>query len=130
MKDIENRGDIETLVNIFYDAVKQDAVIGHIFNDIIGNDWSHHLPIMYSFWEMVLLSNPGYNGNPVKKHVEIDKKIPLLPEHFHQWILLWTITVDSLFAGPVADDAKKRASLMLDLIQFKINAARQGNSLF
>ena len=74
-KDIENIADIEILVNSFYDKVKQDDKIGFIFNQIIGSDWSHHLPRMYHFWNMVLFSQPGYGGNPTRVHVDLDKKI-------------------------------------------------------
>jgi hemoglobin len=69
--------------------VRKDDKIGFIFNDIIGEDWSHHLPVMYQFWDMVLFSTPGYAGNPTKKHVDIDKRIPLNKEHFDRWLELW-----------------------------------------
>ena len=120
-RDIENKADIEILINSFYDKVKQDGRIGFIFNDIIGSDWSHHLPVMYDFWNMVLFSKPGYAGNPTRKHVELDKRIPLKKEHFDQWLVLWNETVDKLYAGEHADLAKNRASLMANLISMKIN---------
>jgi hemoglobin len=128
-KDIANRHDIELLVNSFYDSVRKDELIGFIFNTIIGNDWSHHLPIMYRFWESVLLSKPGYEGNPVKKHIDIDKQIELQKEHFERWLALWNKTVDSLFSGEVAELAKNRASLMANLINIKVEMARDGKSL-
>lgn len=126
MNDIINRQDIERLINIFYDKVKADDTIGYIFHNIIGNDWSHHLPIMYQFWETVLFNKPGYTGNPVKKHIEIDKTLPLQPEHFTRWLTLWNETINELFAGPAADEAKKRASLMMQLISMKIDMSREG----
>lgn len=129
IRDITNRQDIERLVNSFYEDVRKDGLIGHIFNTIIGSDWSHHLPIMYRFWESVLLSKPGYEGNPVKKHIDLDKQISLQKEHFERWLTLWTKTVDSLFSGEIADLAKNRASLMANLINIKVDIARGGKSL-
>jgi len=128
-KDIRDRPDLELLVNTFYGKVRQDEVIGYIFRSIIGDDWSHHLPVMYQFWETILLNKPGYSGNPVKKHIEVDKKEPLKKEHYDRWLLLWHQTVDELFEGPNAEDIKNRAFLMMNLISMKVEWARLGNSI-
>jgi len=117
------------LVNTFYDKVRLDETIGHIFKNIIGDDWSHHLPIMYRFWGSVLLNTPGYTGNVIKKHVDIDKRITLQKEHYDRWLALWTETVDDLFVGENAEQAKNRASLMIHLIGMKVEMARLGKSL-
>lgn len=124
--DIGTEADIQQLVDSFYGRVRADDVLGHIFQTIIGNDWSHHLPIMYNFWGMVLLQKGDYTGNPVQKHIAIDKQIPLQPAHYERWLELWKETVNELFAGPVADEAIKRATLMLSLISNKVQWARDG----
>jgi len=129
LQDILNRQDIELLVNTFYNKVKVDETIGYIFNEIISDDWSHHLPVMYSFWETVLFGKAGYTGNPVRKHVEIDKKMPLSQKHYDRWLLLWTQTVDTLFAGSIADEAKKKATTMLQLISMKVAMSRDNTSI-
>ncbi len=126
MNDIQGRADIELLINSFYDKVKKDDKIGFIFNEIIGDDWSHHLPIMYAFWDMVLFTTPGYAGNPTRKHVDLSRKIPLHKEHFDRWLELWNETVDALFAGEKADEAKNRAMLMANLINMKTDMAADG----
>ena len=125
-KDLENKADIEILVNSFYDKVKQDDKIGFIFHEIIGPDWSHHLPVMYNFWNMVLFSQPGYGGNPTGVHVALDKKIQLQKEHFDRWLLLWNETIDSLYCGIHADEAKNRGMLMANLISIKVEMGREG----
>ncbi len=129
MDDIQTKGDLELLVNTFYDRVKQDDTIGYIFHEIIGEDWSHHLPIMYAFWETVIFQKAGYTGNPVKKHIDIDKRIPLNEAHYTRWVELWTKTVDELFEGPNADEIKNRAALMMNLISIKVQMARQGKTI-
>lgn len=126
MKDIENIEDIQLLVNTFYEKVKVDKVIGYIFIKTIGDDWSHHLPIMYNFWNMVLFNTSGYMGNPVKKHVDLDKKTTLNKEHFDHWLVLWKETVDRLFAGEIAEIAKNKASIMANLMNMKIEMSRLG----
>lgn len=130
MTDILSKDDLVLLVNTFYDRVRRDEVIGHIFNTIIGDDWSVHLPIMYTFWNTVLFGAEGYKGQAVGKHVEIDRKIQLQPAHYERWISLWRNTVDHLFEGPNATKIKDKAQTMLQLIQFKVEASRTGKSLF
>jgi hemoglobin len=127
MKDITTTADVELLINTFYDKVKKDDTIGYIFNEVIGRDWSHHLPVMYKFWNMVLLTIPGYEGYPTRKHVEVNKQTPLKKEHFDRWLLLWDNTIDHLFKGEIADQAKTKAQLMAILIHIKIEeSANEG----
>ncbi len=128
-KDISNRKDIEQLVNSFYDDVKKDETIGWIFQEIIGEDWSQHLPIMYQFWETVLFGVASYRGNPVQKHVQLDKKTPLQNEHYQRWLSLWMNKIDELFEGTIANKAKDKAGTMLQLIKMKVEASRSGTSI-
>jgi hemoglobin len=116
-KDIENRSDIELLVNEFYTLVQADELIGNIFNDIIKDQWPRHLSKMYSFWETVLLGNHTYSGAPFMPHA----KLPLEQKHFDRWLLLFGNTIDTFFEGPVADDAKARASKMAVMFLSKID---------
>lgn len=126
MNDIANRQDIEQLIDAFYSKVRQDDMIGFIFNTIIGDDWSHHLPVMYNFWDMVLFSKPGYAGSPVRVHTDIDKKIRFEKAHFDRWLQLWNETIDSMYTGEYADMAKNKASLMANLIHMKVEMSREG----
>lgn len=128
--DITTPGDIQRLVDTFYGRVRQDELIGPVFNAVVGDHWDTHLPKMYAFWGMSLFGEGGYRGNAVQQHVEIDRRFPLEAPHFDRWIALWQDTVDGLFEGQVAADAKKKAGLMLQLIRIKVTAARTGKSLF
>lgn len=129
MNDITTPQDVQLLVNSFYDRVRQDNIIGHIFQEIIGNDWSHHLPIMYRFWETVLLDAASYSGNAVQKHIAVDKRMPLQQMHYDRWLLLWQQTIDSLFNGDVAETAKKRATTMMHLIAMKVQWSHEGKTV-
>jgi hemoglobin len=46
---------IETLVHAFYARVRQDAVLGPIFDGAIGDGWDAHLAKLCDFWSSVLL---------------------------------------------------------------------------
>ncbi len=119
-KEITHREDIVLLVNSFYDMVKVEAVIGHIFNDVANVNWDHHLPVMYDFWESVLLDGRSYSGNPMMQHITLNKRYRLSEEHFEVWLRLFNQTVDELFTGSKADEAKARAGQIAQLMQHKI----------
>jgi hemoglobin len=129
MKDIETATDIEHLVNSFYADVRRDDTLGPVFNSIIGEDWSHHLPLLYGFWSMVLLGTSGYTGQVIAKHIAVHQKMPLSEAHFSRWLQLWDKTLDRSFSGPRADEARKRARLMMDLIRLKLDAYKPGSTL-
>ncbi len=110
--DIESMKDIQLLINSFYHTVKEDDVIGYIFNDIADVNWEHHLPKMYAFWEFLLLGGDQYQGNPLEPHKKLSEKVSLTKEHFDRWVLLFQKNVDELFQGRVAEEAKHKAALI------------------
>ena len=115
-KDIENLQDIEQLVNMFYSRVRLNDLIGPIFNDKIQDRWEAHLKQMYTFWQTVLLEEHTYNGRPFPPHA----RLPISQEHFDIWLELFTNTLDELFEGPIADEAKWRAAQMAKMFLNKI----------
>ncbi|MFA0964445.1 group III truncated hemoglobin [Roseivirga sp. BDSF3-8] len=123
MHDIENRQDIEKLVDAFYKRAIPDQVIGKFFTEVVRLDWEVHIPVLCDFWETVLLGNQTYKGNPMVKHILLSEKEPLLPLHFDRWLELWTHTVHSLFTGKTADEAITRANQIAALMKFKVRQA-------
>lgn len=122
-KDIENRKDIEMLVDAFYTKVIKDETIGYIFNEVVKLDWEKHIPIMYDFWETTLFHKAIYKGNPMKIHVDLNVKEQLKKVHFDQWLTLFNETVDELFDGEKAILAKTRALSIATIMQIKIHQA-------
>jgi hemoglobin len=125
-REITRREDIVLLVNSFYDMVKVDTTIGHIFSDVANVNWEHHLPVMVDFWESVLLDGRSYSGNPMIKHIALNKQYRLNEEHFEEWLRLFNRTVDGLFTGSKADEAKARAVQIAQLMQHKIKISEGG----
>ncbi|MBL0024632.1 MAG: group III truncated hemoglobin [Saprospiraceae bacterium] len=119
-KDIESKEDIVLLVNTFYDSVKENKTIGYIFSDVAKINWETHLPKMYSFWASVLLAEQSYTANPMIKHIALSKITPMTETEFNEWLLLFTKTVDDLFAGQIASDAKFKAGNIARLMLHKI----------
>ena len=118
--DITTLEDIKLLVDTFYSKVQKDEFIGPIFNEKIGDRWPEHLEKMYRFWQTILLEVHSYSGSPFPPH----KQLPLAKEHFDRWMEIFTKTTDSLFAGPLAEEAKLRAKNMAEMFHYKIDYFR------
>lgn len=110
-------GDVKKLVDGFYTKVREDGLLAPIFNSRIEDRWPIHLQKMYTFWETTLLGNHTYFGSPFPPHAQL----PVTHEHFARWMKLFTQTVDELFTGEKADEAKWRAGKMAEMFQIKIN---------
>ncbi|MGO4821440.1 MULTISPECIES: group III truncated hemoglobin [unclassified Flavobacterium] len=121
--DITTLEDIKLLVDSFYSKVQKDDFIGPIFNEKIGNRWPEHLEKMYGFWQTILLEVHSYSGSPFPPH----KHLPVNKEHFDRWMEIFTTTVDSLFIGAIADEAKMRAKNMAEMFNYKINYFRDAD---
>lgn len=130
MKDITGREDIELLVNRFYDKIKKDAVIGHIFTDVAHVNWEKHLPVMYDFFENMLFYTGGYTGNPMELHRHLNRIRPLTREHFQQWEQLFCNTVDELFEGSTASLVKQRALSISAVMKIRILDASATDPIF
>ena len=119
-KDIENRKDIVLLVNTFYEKIKSNPTLGYIFNDVAKVNWDEHLQKMYSFWASILLGEHSFNGNPMQKHIALSKITAMTEVEFTEWLLLFHQTVDFLFEGNNATEAKTRAANIARLMLHKI----------
>jgi hemoglobin len=98
--DITDRRDVACLVNVFYDRVRDDDILGPIFDDIAHMDWATHLPRMSDFWESVLFARATFKGAPIIVHRALAQHTPLTSTAFRRWITLFQSTVDDLFSAP------------------------------
>lgn len=121
IRDIENINDIKKMVNVFYAKVQKDDLIGPIFNERIQSHWPEHLEKLYSFWQGILLNERTYIGHPFPPHAQL----PIDKQHFDRWLYLFTETVDSLFAGNKANEAKSRAYNIAGVFQNRLNNMRK-----
>ena len=123
-KDITTREDIQLLVKIFYEKVKQDLLIGPLFTEIAKVNWEKHLPLMADFWENALFFTGSYQGNPMDLHKHLQKAMNLRQEHFQHWNKLFLTTVDELFSGETALLAKQRSLKISAILQAEILDAK------
>jgi hemoglobin len=115
--DIRDKKDIELFVNSFYLKVRGNELLAPVFAAKIQDAaWPQHLERMYDFWNAILFSETGFQGNPMQKHM----RLPIDENHFNQWLALFGQTIDELFVGPKADEAKSRAESIAKIMNFKI----------
>lgn len=120
-KDIETVADVEKMVNTFYNKVRDNTILGYIFDDVAQVNWQHHLPKMYSFWSSILLGEKSYNGNPMSLHVDLSKETTMSEVEFSEWVRVFSENVDSQFEGEKAEEAKIRGANIARLMLFNIN---------
>lgn len=129
-RDIQNREDVFLLVSEFYKKVRNDDVLGPFFNKVI-HDWDAHIERLTTFWETSLFMTKKlehkYYGNPLQVHVKVDQENnnAITELHFGLWLNLWFQTLDTLFEGEVATNAKNRARKMGTFMYMNIFQARQ-----
>ena len=120
-KDIASTEDVTHLISTFYTRVRPDPVIGHFFTEL---DFETHIPRIVSFWTMILFGDTTYQGNPMAPHMQLDRHTPMEQAHFDRWLLLFDTTVDELFAGVKAEEAKQRARTIAGVMLHKVQTSR------
>lgn len=111
-RDAIDEERIATLVNTFYTRVRQDALIGPIFEKAIGSEWEPHLERMRDFWSSLMLANGRYKGNPMMAHLLLLPRIGT--QHFEIWLRLWRQTTAELFPQQVASLFVRKAESMAE----------------
>ncbi len=124
-KDIANRADIVALMNAFYGDLLKDVSISYIFTDVAKMNMEQHLPIIVDFWEMVLFQKGGYQKNVMAIHQKLNDLSPFQKHHFETWLSCFNRTIDSLFEGVVAEQAKQRALSIATMMQIKMSIAQK-----
>lgn len=97
---------ISDLVESFYRVVRDDALLGPIFESHVA-DWPPHLARMKDFWASVTLESGRFRGNPMLKHIAI---CGLDSVHFDRWLQLWNATLDSIAPGEAAAQVFRSAA--------------------
>lgn len=115
MKSIENRKDVNMLVNRFYAKIRKDELLGLIFNSHIAEEqWDEHLQKLTDFWETILFGVKKFRGNPSQKHINVDNNLnnTVKQEHFGRWLQLWFETINEMYNCDRATMAKESARKM------------------
>lgn len=105
------------LVETFYGRVRQDDLVGPLFNDAVG-DWPAHLAKLADFWSSVMLTSGRYKGNPVVKHLKHLARIT--PEMFDRWLAIWRETTAELLPPAAAAQLQDKAGRIAESLQLAL----------
>ena len=119
MKDKQNREDIKQLIDSFYAEVRKNKRLSFLFDETAKVDWVAHLPRMYNFWESILFDKALFNGNPMKKHKQLNQMAKLKAEDFDIWLGIFKTNIDKQFKGAVVEKAKQRAESIATITKIK-----------
>ena len=107
--DLATRADVHALLARFYGRVLVDDLLAAPFTDVREKGLDTHLPVMCDFWETVLFRAGRYQGSALDVHRHVHHDHPLSHRHFVRWLTLWLDSVDAMYRGPVAEQAKVQA---------------------
>ena len=116
---------LKQLVETFYARVRQDPLIGPVFNDAI-HDWPEHLEKLQAFWSSVMLTTGRYKGRPVPAHVKHADRIDRTS--FARWLALWGEVTAELFPPAEAAAFQDKAERIPESLQLGI-AFHRGEDL-
>jgi hemoglobin len=111
---IVTEAQLTTLVHSFYGKVREDEVLGPVFDRAIS-DWPHHLEKMVDFWSSVMLTTGRYKGNPMMMHLKHIARIR--PEMFDRWLELWRETARELLDQAGAEAVIGKAERIAESLQ-------------
>lgn len=114
MDDVITEESLGRLIPAFYGRVREDALIGPLFNAAI-HDWPEHLGKLTAFWSSVMLTSGRYKGSPMAAHLRhIDA---IKPEMFRRWLEIWAETTAELMPPPAAAALQEKAGRIGESLQ-------------
>lgn len=111
---------IARVIRAFYEAAREDALLGPIFRREV-EDWDHHLATIVDFWSGLLLRTTRYEGRPLRPHL----RMPLRGAHFDRWLSLFEATAREICTEAGAAAFIGRARRIADSFEMAV-ASQQG----
>lgn len=114
--------DIALLVPLFYERVRDDPVLGPIFNGAI-DDWPHHLEKLKAFWSSVMLTSGRYKGQPMVAHLRHQDHMSRA--NFERWLGLWRDVTGEVLGAPAAAAFQDKADRIAESLQLGVQFHRE-----
>ena len=100
-----------SFLETFYAQVREDEVLGDVFNKTI-NKWDSHLQKIEVFWKNHLYQPGLYKGNPLLIHQKLHEKEVLTESQFKRWLELFESTADDFFQDKELKSIKRKARMI------------------
>lgn len=117
--------EIVQLVHGFYDNIRQDEVLGPLFNRHV-KDWDTHLPTMVDLWSSALRGTARFRGAPMPKHAALPG---LTSELFQRWLTLFGQTTDALPNAALGERARDLAKRIAQSLWHGYQMSRHADKL-
>lgn len=95
--------EIDRLVAEFYRRIRAHPMLGPVFARAIapedGPDWRAHEAKIAAFWRNAVGIDRGYDGNPMRVHVE---NTEVMPGMFSTWLAMFGETARDVLAPETA----------------------------
>jgi hemoglobin len=114
------------VVEAFYAKVRDDALIGPVFNKAI-HDWPAHLETLKAFWSSVMLTSGRYKGRPLPAHARHADAITAAS--FERWLKLWAETTSDLLDPAAAAALQAKAARIAESLALGIAFHRDKGAL-
>jgi len=87
---------VRALLDSFYNSVRRDAVLGPVFDPLIGEDWPAHISKITEFWLTALRLSRSYKGSGfMAAHLRHGS---IREEHMQRWLELFAKAVEQEIA--------------------------------
>ena len=106
--------DLQRVVDLFYARVREDELIGPVFNGAV-HDWPEHLVKLGAFWSSVINRSGRFKGNPMAAHLK--HKSAIDSAMFERWLQLWRETASETLPPPGAELVIDRAERIAESLQ-------------
>jgi hemoglobin len=106
----EIEAGLPSMLALFYGRVRQDEMLGPVFERAIGTTdaaWAPHLAKLADFWSAVMLRSGRYHGDPFSAHLRLQG---LEPAMFDRWLGLFDAACNDVFRPDVAEAFRERAA--------------------
>lgn len=123
--DLCTQEEVTDLVHGFYAKVREDDLLGPIFDAHI-KDWGPHLAKMVDFWSSTLRGTATYRGTPMPKHVALPG---LTPELFHRWLRLFRETTEDIPNAAMGEQANDLAQRIAQSLWYGYQMYRKPDTL-
>ncbi len=91
--------NIRALVDTFYARVRDDGLLGPIFERELAGRWDAHLATLANFWSSLVLGTKTYRGHVQRAHQPLTG---IEPAHFNRWLTLFLQTVEARYTPAAA----------------------------
>ena len=117
-----NEAALAQLIPAFYARVREDPLIGPIFDGAVGQ-WPEHLEKLQAFWSSVMLKSGRYDGRPLPVHIELGDVVTR--EAFQRWLALWRETTSELLEPAPAAAMQDKAERIAESLALGIDFYRE-----